>query len=167
MLIQAVKSLFDRGTTKSASAITETGADGTTPSPLPDPLHVAACVLLLDIAYADGEFTNNEREHLENVLGRHFSLGADAGRELIALAEIEREAAVDHFQFTRQLQQGYDLGQKMVLAEVMWGLVLADGQIADHEHYLARKIANLLDLEPGYLSTAKSRASASATKPQG
>jgi uncharacterized tellurite resistance protein B-like protein len=36
--------------------------------------------------------------------------------------------------------------------------VLADGQIAEHEHYLTRKIANLLELEPGYLSAAKARA---------
>jgi uncharacterized tellurite resistance protein B-like protein len=56
------------------------------------------------------------------------------------------------------LNERYDIGQKMVLAEVMWGLVLADGQIAEHEHYLTRKIANLLELEPGYLSTAKARA---------
>jgi uncharacterized tellurite resistance protein B-like protein len=37
----------------------------------------------------------------------------------------------------------------------MWGLVLSDGAVAEHEHYLARKIANLLDLEPAYLSSAK------------
>jgi uncharacterized tellurite resistance protein B-like protein len=161
MLIDAVKSLFDVRNRQQESV----PAAAHTPSHQPpDPLHVAACVLLLDIAYADGEFTTDEREHLEDVLSRHFALDAQAGRELIALAEIEREAAVDHFQFTRQLQRGYDLGQKMVLAEVMWGLVLADGQIAEHEHYLARKIANLLDLEPGYLSTAKSRATESAKK---
>jgi uncharacterized tellurite resistance protein B-like protein len=46
----------------------------------------------------------------------------------------------------------------MVLAEIMWGLVLADGQVAEHEHYLTRKIANLLELEPGYLATAKQSA---------
>jgi uncharacterized tellurite resistance protein B-like protein len=63
---------------------------------------------------------------------------------------------VDYFQFTSVLQREYDVGQKMVLAEVMWGLVLADGTIADREQYLTRKIANLLDLEPGYLSQAKS-----------
>jgi uncharacterized tellurite resistance protein B-like protein len=40
----------------------------------------------------------------------------------------------------------------------MWGLVLADGTIAEHESYMTRKIANLLDLEPGYLSTAKKAA---------
>ena len=74
------------------------------------------------------------------------------------LADKERRNAVDHFKFTSQLQAAYDTGQKMVLAEIMWGIVLADGQIADHEHYLTRKISNLLELEPGYLSAAKDAA---------
>lgn len=124
----------------------------------PDPVHVAACTLMLDIAYADGEFSAPERAHLEQVLARHFALPPEAGRELIALCERERAHAVDHFQFTRVLREQYDVGQKMVLAEIMWGLVLADGHVADHEHYLTRKIANLLELEPGYLSTAKQSA---------
>jgi uncharacterized tellurite resistance protein B-like protein len=94
------------------------------------------------------------------VLARHFGLDADAGRRLIELADQERRRAVDHFRFTAILQRGYDLGQKMVLAEVLWGLVLADGKVAEHEHYLARKIANLLELEPGYLSAAKDAAAA-------
>jgi uncharacterized tellurite resistance protein B-like protein len=128
----------------------------------PDPVHIAACALLLDVAWADGEFSVTEREHLERVLARHFNLPADSGRALIALCEEERRRAVDHFQFTRVLREHYDTGQKMVLAEIMWSLVLADGQVAEHEHYLTRKIANLLDLEPGYLSTAKASAQAKA-----
>ena len=123
-----------------------------------DPVHLAACSLLLEVAYADGEFSPEERAHLEQVLERHFSLPAESGRRLIELAERERRGSIDHFQFTRVLNERYDIGQKMVLAEVMWGLVLADGQIAEHEHYLTRKIANLLDLEPGYLSAAKNAA---------
>jgi uncharacterized tellurite resistance protein B-like protein len=103
-------------------------------------------------------FSPEERAHLEQVLERHFSLPATSGQRLIELAERERRGSIDHFQFTRVLNERYDVGQKMVLAEVMWGLVLADGQIAEHEHYLTRKIANLLELEPGYLSTAKARA---------
>jgi uncharacterized tellurite resistance protein B-like protein len=123
-----------------------------------DPLHLAACALLLEIAYADGEFSEPERRHLEDVLARHFGLDADDGRRLMAIAEEERQRAVDHFRFTSLLQKNYDVGQKMVLAEVMWGLVLADGTIAEHEHYLTRKISNLLDLPPAYLSTAKAAA---------
>jgi len=129
-----------------------------------DPVHLAACALLLDIAYADGEFSTPERKHLEDVLTRHFGLTADGGQRLLALAEEERKRAVDHFQFTSVLQRSYDIGQKMVLAEVMWGLVLADGEIAEHEHYLTRKISNLLDLEPAYLSSAKAAAAERANR---
>ena len=152
MLIDAIRS-FLSGKAAPSSAATG-GSAG------PDPVHVAACTLMLDIAYSDGEFSAPERAHLESVLARQFSLPPDAGRELIALCERERANAVDHFQFTRVLREQYDLGQKMVLAEVMWGLVLADGTIAEHEHYLTRKIANLLELEAGYLSTAKQSAQA-------
>ncbi len=128
------------------------------PSAGVDPVHLAACTLLLEIAYADGEFTAPERAHLESVLSRHFGLDAEAGRHLIDLAEHERLRSVDYYHFTSVLQRNYDLGQKMVLAEIMWGLVLADGKIAEREQYLTRKIANLLDLEPGYLAQAKATA---------
>lgn len=124
-----------------------------------DPVHLAACTLLLEVAHADGEFSAPERAHLESVLARHFGLDPEAGHHLIDLAERERVRSVDYYQFTSVLQRNYDLGQKMVLAEIMWGLVLADGTIAERERYLTRKIANLLDLEPGYLAQAKDAAS--------
>jgi uncharacterized tellurite resistance protein B-like protein len=148
-MLDAIRSLFSFGPQE---------AEPEVETPATDPVHLAACALLLEVAYADGEFSPEERAHLEQVLERHFALPAESGHRLIELAEKERRTSIDHFQFTRVLNERYDLGQKMVLAEVMWGLVLADGQIAEHEHYLARKIANLLELEPGYLSTAKARA---------
>lgn len=150
MILDAIRSFLSKATPVDAPA--------GSPRADVDPVHVAACALLLDIAYADGEFTAPERAHLEGVLARHFLLSPDDGRALIQLCETERKQAVDHFQFTRVLRENYDVGQKMVLAEIMWGLVLADGEVADHEHYLTRKIANLLELEPGYLSTAKANA---------
>ena len=122
-------------------------------------LHVAACALLLELAHADDKFSEGERTHIEAVLQRHFGLDDATARELIQLAEAERVSAVDLFQFTSMIKQSYDLGQKTLLAEIMWSLVMSDGQIAHHEAYMLRKIANLLDLEPGYLSAARKRAS--------
>jgi uncharacterized tellurite resistance protein B-like protein len=148
-MLDAIRSLFSAKPRDLESAATVPGVD---------PIHLAACSLLLEVAYADGVCSAEERAHLEQVLERHFSLPKESGHRLIELAEKERGGSIDHFQFTRVLNERYDVGQKMVLAEVMWGLVLADGQIAEHEHYLTRKIANLLELEPGYLSTAKARA---------
>ena len=162
MIVDRIRAMFGsepRGDSAPRPSASPKAPDAAaTPAPVVDPLHLAACALLLEIAHADGEFSDAEREHLESVLERHFGLPADAGRRVIEMAEQERGGSIDYFQFTSQLRNGYDLGQKMVLAEVMWGLVLADGDVALHEHYLTRKIANLLELEPGYLSTAKAAA---------
>lgn len=125
-----------------------------------DPLAVAACALLLEIAWADGEFSAAERVHLEGVLARHFNLAAEDGSHLLAVADEARRNSIDHHRFTSVLRKNYDLGQKMVMAEIIWGLALSDGEIAEHEHYLTRKISNLLDLQPGYLSAAKNAAAA-------
>jgi len=123
-------------------------------------LHVAACALLLELAHADEQFTDNERAHIEAVLQRHFALDADTAKSLIELAEAERKASTDLYQFTSLIRNSYDLGQKTLLAEIMWGLILTDGEIARHEGYILRKIANLLDLKPGYLAQARNNAAA-------
>lgn len=125
----------------------------------PERVQIAACALLLELAHADGEFSVDERRHIEGALGRHFGLDDATTQELIALADAERQEAIDQFQFTRLITEHYDLGQKMVLAEVMWGVILADGKIADHEAYLVRKLASLLELEPAYLAQARRAAS--------
>ena len=149
MLIDAIRSLLG---SRPATADAET-----TPGSAVDPVHLAACALLLDLAHADGEFSDPERRHLESVFARHFLLSPEAVSQLLELADRERLNAVDYFKFTSQLRT-YDTGQKMVLAEIMWGLVMADGNVSDHEQYLTRKISHLLDLQPGYLAAAKAAA---------
>ena len=135
-------------------------ADSATPDRTgPAPVQLAACALLLELAHADGEFSSEEQQHLERTLVRHFGLDEATGAELLRLAEEERRKSLDHFQFTRLIAQEYDLGQKMVLAEVMWGVILADGKLSDHETHLVRKIASLMQLEPAYLSQARKAAS--------
>jgi len=105
----------------------------------------------------------SELAHIESAIQRHFGLDDATARELISLAEAERRQSIDHFQFTRLIAAEYDLGQKMVLAEVMWGVILADGELATHEAWLVRKLAHLLELEPGYL--AEARRSAASREP--
>ena len=127
--------------------------------PGPRGVELAACALLLEIAHADDTFDQSERDYIVSVLGRHFGLEKAAAQELIRLAEAAREEAVDDYQFTRLITEQYDLGQRMVLAEVMWGLILADGRIAERETYLVRKLGSLLELKPAYLAQARRAAS--------
>lgn len=118
-------------------------------------VQLAACALLLELAYADDEFSAEERRHIEGTVSRHFGLDEAEVAELLRLAEAERAQSLDHFQFTRLVTAEYDLGQKMVLAEVMWGVILADGRLSDHEAHLVRKMASLMQLEPAYLAQAR------------
>ena len=138
----------------------EPGADSAKTTEANYRLHVAACALLLELAYADEQFSDSERTHIEAVLMRHFDLDTETAQSLIELADAERKASTDLYQFTSLIRNNYDLGQKTLLAEIMWGLILTDGEIARHEGYLLRKIGNLLDLKPGYLAQAKSNAAA-------
>jgi len=145
------------------SSIKRFFATSMTPAPESDPdtekkdIRLAACALLLELANADDEFTDDERQHMESAVRRQFGLDASEAEKLLELAQEAREEAVDLWQFTNLIAENYSTGQKMVLAEIMWGLVYSDGDLASKEDYLMRKICNLLRLEPGYLSEARKK----------
>jgi uncharacterized tellurite resistance protein B-like protein len=128
------------------------------PAPRNPDLRLAACALLLELAWADDDFLPAERTHLEAAVRRHFSLDREEASELLRLAEAERARAADLWQFTNLIRQHYSTGQKLVLAEIMWGVVYSDGELSSREEYLMRKISHLLGLEMGYLAEARERA---------
>lgn len=151
-MIDAIRSFVTRRILSPAEAPAQAAAGG------PSGVQLAACALLLELAHADGSMSPSEQAHIERAVQRHFGLDDATARELIALADAERRQSIDHYQFTRLVAGEYDLGQKMVLAELMWGVILADGELATHETWLVRKLAHLLELEPGYLSEARKAA---------
>jgi uncharacterized tellurite resistance protein B-like protein len=153
-MLEAIRRFFNERLVDSAGAAPDRRSDRHSQ------VQLAACALLLELAHADDEFTAEEQVHIESTMARHFGLQQPEVAELMALAESERSQSLDHFQFTRLIASGYDLGQKMVLAEVMWGVILADGKLSDHETHLLRKMASLMQIEPGYLAEARRSAAA-------
>lgn len=149
-MLDAIRRFVSERLVQQPSAMERTSPAG------PRPVELAACALLLELAHSDGEFSEEERQHIERTLVRHFGLDETTGAELLSLAEAERSQSLDHYQFTRLIAQEYDLGQKMLLAEIMWGVILADGRLSDHETHLVRKLGSLMQLEPAYLSQARS-----------
>jgi uncharacterized tellurite resistance protein B-like protein len=148
VMMESIKQFFTNNMTQAEKGDEETR---------PWDLRLAACALLLELAYADDEFTEGERVHLKGAVRRQFGLDEDQAGQLIDLAEEQRTKAVDLWSFTNLIAENYSLGQKMVLAEAMWGLVFSDGELASREDYLMRKISGLLRLEPGYLAEARKR----------
>ncbi len=123
-------------------------------------VRLAACALLIEIAYADDEFTEDENQHLLSAVRRQYGLDEGEAEQLVQLAEHARASAVDLWQFTKLIKKSYSLGQKMVLVEVMWGLVYSDGELSSHEESLMRRVCHLLDLAPGYLADVRKRVEA-------
>jgi uncharacterized tellurite resistance protein B-like protein len=121
----------------------------------PHDVRLAACALLVELACADGDFSDAEQRRIMEILQRHFGVDEAGARVLLAEAASANRDAVDHFVFTRQVVKDYDLGQRIVLAELMWQVVLADGELDGQESYLIRKLASLLDLEPAFLAQAR------------
>jgi len=146
-MLNALKSLF----------ASRDRSDAAHPAAGPEELQISACALLLEVAYADQDFTPDERQHIEEVVMRHFDLDEQSARKLMAIADEARRQSVDLHQFTTVITQRYDEGQRMVLAELIWRVVYADGKLSEHEGLLARKLAGLLDLRPGYLAEARRR----------
>lgn len=118
---------------------------------------LAACVVLLEAASADDEFTEEERSHIMTVLRGRFGLDDDEAATLMAEAAEARATSTDLWRFTRQVNVSFDVPAKIGIIEEVWRLVYSDGELTGHEDYLAHKLRNLLNLNQRQLIDAKLR----------
>jgi uncharacterized tellurite resistance protein B-like protein len=145
-MLESLRSFFARHAAPPPSG---TSADEATQR-----LHVAACALLLEMAHADGVLGRGTRAHRARAC-QLVRACQEKVKELIAVAEAARSEAVDLHQFTSLILRHYDEGQRYVLAELLWRVVLADGELSRYEDALLIKLGRLLDLRPGYLAGIK------------
>jgi uncharacterized tellurite resistance protein B-like protein len=147
MVIEALRSFFS----KPAS---EKGAPG------PDPVAIAACALLLEIAHADSAFTSEERERIARHAREDLGVADGDVREVLRLAEEARKASVDLYQFTRLVTESFSREQRLLLIEAIWGVVYSDGVLTAVEGQLARRIAELLGFQHPEVQAARERVAA-------
>jgi len=125
--------------------------------PADDPLRLAACALLVELARADGEFSEVERAHIADILVREFQVTPPGAQELMTAADQSLREAVDLHQFTAIINAHYGVTERASLAELLWRVVDADGVLSQHEASLIRRVGSLLDLPPGALNAARAR----------
>jgi uncharacterized tellurite resistance protein B-like protein len=113
----------------------------------PDPVAIAACALLLEIAHADEVFGEEERLRILRAVREDLGVPAGDVEEVVKLAEAERRESVDLYQFTRLVAERFSREQRLRLIEVIWGIVYSDGTLTAVENQLARRIAELLGFQ--------------------
>jgi len=147
MGIEAIKSLFAQRHPKEAEH-------------RPDPVTVAACALLLEIAHADDVFRDEERKRIERHIREEMHVSGGEINEVFRLAEEERRESVDLFQFTQLLREHLSRDERLRLVEAIWGVVYSDGSLSEVEGHLARRIAELLGFQHPDVQAAKERVAA-------
>lgn len=118
-------------------------------------IELAACVLLLEIAHADGDFHQDEAALIEDLLKKHFHIEPETSAELLELAHQVRTESHDLHQFTRDINSNFDQSEKERIMESLWQLVYADGQLDHFEEALLRQLSSLIGLSHRQMIDAK------------
>ncbi len=118
-------------------------------------MRLATAAVLLETAYADGEFSPAEDGDVVGYLKRAFELNEDDARALVAEADELRNRTIDHFALTNFIRQNSPLSQRIEIVKTMWRIVYSDQKLTDYENYLVRKLADLLGLEHHVMIEAK------------
>ncbi|GAA6170581.1 hypothetical protein NBRC116592_02510 [Colwellia sp. KU-HH00111] len=103
---------------------------------------------------ADNIFTEQEQEELSAILVKHFTLSSIEVETVLEQAFELSENASDFYQFTSKLNQQLSLDQRIEIVSLLWQVAYADGELANIEEHIIRKIADLLHLRHNeYIAT--------------
>ncbi len=131
-MFNAIKSLFGRGVNEEAPQ-----------DQIPE-IPLAAAVLLVEAALMDGSLAPVEEKTILEIMQKKMDCSGAEARELLQLAE-QQLADKDHFYYhTKVLKDNLDEAGRLKVVEMLWEVVLADGEIDDYEANLMRRVSGLL-----------------------
>lgn len=105
---------------------------------------LALASLLVEMARADFDESQEEHNRIIDLLSTHFELSSAESLKLLNRAREANNKAVCLFDFTRALHQSLDAEQKLEVISLLWQVALADTKLDKYEDYLVRKVADLL-----------------------
>ena len=127
-----------------------------------EPVHqrqLAAAALMVEIMVIDRTLDEEEQKIIRELLESQFSLSHEEIETLVRLAHSEVNDATSLFQFTRLINDHFDVHEKRELIENLWRVAFADDQLDKHEEALIRRISELLYVSHTDFIQAKHRAS--------
>lgn len=118
-------------------------------------VQVATCVILLEVAKSDDEFSSIEKTTIEAVIKKDFGISAEAIEELMHIASRKREESIDLWEFTHLINENYSKEEKKKIVEAVWKVIYADDKLDSYEDHFVHKLAKLLQLDHNELIEAK------------
>ena len=120
-----------------------------------DRVQIATCVILLEVAHYDFEFSSIEKETTKAILKNEFSIPDEAIEDLMKVAEERREEKVDLWEFTNVINENFSKEEKLKIMEAAWKIIYADEKLDKYEDHYVHVLADLLRLRHNDLINAK------------
>jgi uncharacterized tellurite resistance protein B-like protein len=118
-------------------------------------VEIAACALFIEMAKADGEFSDEERKLIISEMKTTFKLDDDYVNDLILLAEQRIKESVSLYEFTGIINTSFTHDEKIELIESLWKLIYKDEKLSKYEDHLIKRIAATINIEHKQIINAK------------
>tara|TARA_Y100000768_G_scaffold253729_1_gene192790 strand:- start:1507 stop:1959 length:453 start_codon:yes stop_codon:yes gene_type:complete len=109
-------------------------------------LNNACAALLVEVAFADKDFDEREKESLKVSLLETYNLEEDSINEIILDAEKSVEESTSLYGYTRIVNDEFEYENKLDLLRNLWKVAFADGYLDKYEEHLLRKISDLIHI---------------------
>ena len=116
------------------------------------------CGLMIEAANSDGKIDNIEIEKINNSLIKTFKEDKKQVQSVLEMAVKNKNNSKSLFFYTSKINKNYSYEKKLLLIEILWEIVLSDGQIHDYETSIIRRLAGLLYISDVYSGNARKRA---------
>jgi len=132
-MIDKIKSFFSQNVLEAETEITS-----------PDQLATAA--LLIEVMVIDGDLDDQEMQAIAGTLSNMLDLSKEQIDQLIELSKEEVAEATSLYQFTKEINEHFDIEKKLSLMTAMWRVAFADGHLDKYEENIIRRVADLLHI---------------------
>jgi uncharacterized tellurite resistance protein B-like protein len=124
---------------------------------------LAAAVLMAECAYADGEFSEEEREAICRAVREDFKLDEEAAEWLVQVAEMREDEMWADRPFSETLKKHCSGDERLAVIRRLWEVALADGTLHPFEERLIARIARELGISEEASATVRRRSSQQLT----
>ena len=108
---------------------------------------VATAALLVEIAKADGNFSEDERNRIIDLMKMDFDLDDECVEELLALSEQKVKDSISVYEFSSVINGSFTQQEKLDQIKNLWRIIYEDGKLDSHEDRLIKIIGSTLNLE--------------------
>jgi uncharacterized tellurite resistance protein B-like protein len=118
-------------------------------------LQVATGALFIEMAKADGDFSDEERQRVIHIMQNTFNLDEDCVHELIELSEKKLEESTSVYEFASIINKHFSREEKLELLEGLWKIIYVDDKLDKYEDRLVKVIGGMLNVDHKDIINAK------------